>query len=299
MKNLIRSLFSMGLLAVIFFLMALAIFVGSFAAIANLDSFEIVWQRIDALAALEDQVSVSLREMQLGELSYAYALDYGVPFGAELDAVAANADEIEQILDDLVYEGHFSEDLDYFEEDIELFYDFRSLLEQHRSSFDKVIQIYKSGDVDAAIDTILILQEDHDDLQFMLGDLITRLDADRINAAWLFPEDIAFALLGVSVALVAMLLLALAGYRAIAQLTQPVVDLTNAVIAVGGDQYRSELLGKLLKGSGPPGRFARALDAFAHAIDRRDASLKQEIDSLRQQLYESRRRRLKISRPNG
>ncbi|MFN2166841.1 MAG: hypothetical protein ACK2U9_11345 [Anaerolineae bacterium] len=298
MKNLIRSLFSMGLLGWVFLFMALAIALGSYAALSNLDSFEVTWERMDALAALEDQVSVHLREMQLNELYFAYAIDFETPLTDVRDEVAYHAAEIDQILDDLVADGHFTEELDYYPEDIDLLGEFRALLDQHGQSFDEVVQTYESGDVDAAIDDILWLEEENYELQWRLDELVTNLDADRLDAALLFPEDIAFALRGASIALVVMLLLALAGYRAISQLTQPVMDLTNAVIAIGGDRYRPELLGNLLKKSGPAGRFARALDAFAWAIDDRDASLKTEIADLREQLYESRRRRLKISGPS-
>jgi hypothetical protein len=298
MKTLMRSLFSMGLLGLVFLLMALAIFVGSFAAVGNLDSFETVWERIDALAALEDQVSVHLREMQLNELYFVYALDYETPLSDELQKAANHAGAINKVLDNLVAEGHFTAELDYLPEDISLLSEFRALLDQHHQSFNGLVQTYQAGQVDAAISGIVDIQEQNDELQGILDELIASLDADRLYAAGVFPEDIAFALLGTGIALIAMLLLALVGYRAIAQLSHPVVEVTNAVIAIGGDRYRPELLGKLLKKGGPAGRFARALDAFARAIDARDAAFKIEIDNLREQLYESRRRRLKISGPN-
>ena len=297
MKNLLRALFSMGSLGGVFLLMALAVFVGSFAAIGNFLSFETTWQRIDALNALEGDVSLHLREVQLNELFFAYALDYDTPLGDELEAVAYHADEIDLLLDDLEAEGHFSAELDYEAEDIALYDEFRALLDQHRESWAEVVERYDSGDVDGAVEDALARGEEHDELQGVLRELVARLDADRLYAARTLPEDIAFALQGVSAALVALLLLALAGYSAIAQVTRPVVELTNAVIAIGGDRYRPEILGRLLKRRGPAGRMARALDAFARAIDARDAARKGEIDALRKELYASRRRRLKISNP--
>ena len=297
MKNLIRSLLSMGCLGWIFLFMALAIFVGSFAAVSNVIAFETIWQRIEALATLEDQVSTHLREMQLSELYYTYNLDYGLELGENVAEAAGHADQIEQGLEDLVAGGHFSADMGYGEEEIGLFNDFRTLLGEHRQGFEQLAQTSEPGDAAATVEGLIAIQEENGELQGMLDELIADLDADRLEAAQAFPEEISFAILGASVALVAVLLLALVGYRAITLLTEPVVDLTNAVVAIGGDQYRPELLGRMLKQGGPPGRFARALDAFAQAIERRDASLKQEIDGLREQLYESRRRRLKISTP--
>jgi len=297
MKNLLRALFSMGLLGWVFMFMALAIFVGSFAAIANLISFETTWQRIDALDALEGDISMHVREVQLNELFFAYALDYETALSDELDAAAYHADEIDRLLDELEAEGHFTADLDYYEEDIALYEEVRALLDQHRESFAGVVESHAAGDVEGAVAGTLALQEEHEELQWTLHELIASLDADRLDAAQTFPEDIAFALQGVSAATVAMLLLALVGYRVIAQMTRPVVDLTNAVIAIGGDRYRPEVLGRLLKRGGPVGRLARALDAFARAIEERDVTRKAAIGNLREELYQSRRRRLKISNP--
>jgi hypothetical protein len=298
MKNVIRSVLAMGFLGTILVLMALAVFAGSFTATSNLDSLIMTWERISALSTVEDQVSVSLRDMQLSELYFVYGLDYEMGVDDELDTAAALAGDIDLLFDNLIAEGHFTEDLEYEPEAIELLDEFRALLDQHRRSLDELLLTYEAGETGAVVDGVLDIQEDNEALQWMLTELISELDADRLWAAWAFPESAASALLGAGAALIAMLLLALIGYQAIARLTRPVVDLANAVTAIGGDRYRPELLGGLLKSSGSAGRFARALDSFARDLEQRDASLKAEIDELRAQLYESRRRRLKISAPN-
>ncbi|MBN1658407.1 MAG: hypothetical protein JXA93_08410 [Anaerolineae bacterium] len=295
MKHVMASVVSMGFLGLVFLLMTLAVVVGSYAAASNLDSLTVTWERIEALAVLEDDVSVHLRDMQLNELYFVYAIDYGAPVEDEVEMAAYHAGQIDLILDDLVAGGHFSRELDYYPEEIDLLADFRALLDEHRQSFAAVVHAYESGDLEAAIEDALSIQEENDELLSILESMIGNLDAARLEAALVFPEEIAFALLGASVALVALLVLALAGYRAIAQLGQPLVDLTNTVVAIGGDRYRPELPGALLKSGGPAGRFARALDAFAREIEGRDASLKKEIDDLCERLYESRRRRLKIT----
>lgn len=293
-----RSLFSLGQLGWILLLMALAILIGCFTALGNFDNFDIAWARIDALSALEDTVSVHLREMELNELYYVFALEYGTETSSELQSIDEHYTEINQTLDDLAAEGHFTTDLDYYEEDIALLADFRSLLDDHQQTFSQVVQAYTSGDAESAQALMDVSEEENAELQEMLKELGIRLNADLNDAAQTFPQDVSFAIRGISIAVIGMMILVLLGYRAIGRLTLPLLDLTNAVTAAGGDHYNNELLARSLHLGGPPGRFARLLDAFARAIEQRDAGLKAEMVKLREQLYESRRRRLKIARPN-
>lgn len=301
MKNLmtfIRSLFSLGQLGWILLLMALAVLIGCFTAIGNFDAFDVAWGRIDVLAALEDTVSVHLREMELNELYYTYAMEYETTTSSELQTIEQHYTEINQILDELIAEGHFTTDLDYYEEDIALLADFRSLLDDHQQTFSQVVQAYESGDMETAQALSAESGEENAELQATLKILSFSMNADLNDAAQTLPEDISFAIRGISIAVIGMMILVLLGYRAISRLTQPLLDLTNAVTATGGDHYNKELLESCLRLGSPPGRFARLLDAFAQAIEQRDAGLKGEIVKLREQLYESRRRRLKIARPN-
>jgi hypothetical protein len=91
--------------------------------------------------------------------------------------------------------------------------------------------------------------------------------------------------------------LALAGYLVISQHTHPLIALRSAVIAIAGGQYRPELLGTALKTRGSLGTLARALDALHTSLQQHGASKRAEIERLRRELYESRRSRLKLTRP--
>jgi hypothetical protein len=298
MKTLFRSLVSMAQFSLILLLMTFSVLLGGIATIRNFASFTIVWQRSDALEALENRVSTALREMQKNELHYYYTLSYGLSQDNALEQIAANQAQILAILDELAAKGHFTAELDYAEEQILLVDSFRTLLDPHLLTIDQVAQAYLNADEDTALQILEIAQEENFVLEETLKALIAGVDAERNAALQTFPADVAFAVQGISLAIAAMLLLALLGYRAINHLTNPLHELTNAVIAIGGDRYKAELLGATLRQKGPPGVLARRLDEFAQAIQQRDASLKQEISRLREQFYEARRRRLKVSRPN-
>lgn len=303
MKNfitLIRSLFSIGFLGLIFLFMALALFIGAGSAVINFDSFDITFQRIEALSALEDQVSNHLRSMELNEVYYAFAMEYGYDVTDELEQVADHAAQMNQSIDDLMNNGHFSDELSYTYTDdyTQTINEFRDALEQHKLTFQKVVEAYEAEDYENAR---IILQEsanENANLQAILRSIINTVDSERMTAAQEFPSDITIAIQGISIALITILLLALWGYRGIALLAQPVINLTNAVIATGGDKYRSELTDTERKLRNPAGQMARALDSFAKTIEKRDAAQKQEINDLREELYESRRSRLKISGPS-
>ena len=292
----LRSLLSMRLLGSILVLMALAMLLGALAAARGLASFNAAWECVDALAVLEDQVSVTLGQMQIEELSHVFALDYETGSSAGLEAAAHSVDQVDELLAGLADAGYFTAEGGYQDEDIALFEDFRARLAGHRKSWAALVETYGPGDSNEASAGLADLQAEYADLQVMLSELVSRLESDRLVAAQALPGDSALAMTGVSAALVTLLLLALLGYRAVAQLTLPVADLTNAVVAIGGDQYRPELLSH--NAGGPCGHMARALDAFAYAVEQRDAGLKQEIEALREDLAESRHRRLKISRPD-
>jgi methyl-accepting chemotaxis protein len=296
----IRSFFSIGFLGLIFLFMALALFIGAFSTVITFNSFDITFQRIDALSALEGEVSSNLREMEINESYYAYAMEYGTPVTDELEKVNSYAAQVTQTIDSLIAEGHFTAELSYtYTEDYtQMINDFRTALEQHQQTFQQVVSAYQAEDYENARNILQESASENTDLQAMLKDIITLVNAERMDAAQTFPSDIVFAIQGTSIALIAILLLALWGYRGIALLAQPLINLTNAVIATGGDQYRPELTGAERKLRNPAGRMARSLDAFAKATQQRDAAQKQEINDLREKLYESRRSRLKISGPS-
>ncbi len=290
--KMIRSILSLSLLGLILLLMAGAVFLGASAALRTFASFEQVWKNIDALAALEDRASFHLGEMQGQELAYAFANEYETEPGDEPQRAARHLAETSRILDELAAQGHFAAQTATLET-------FRALLDGHRATFEKVVTDYASGDQASAQTGMELAEEQVAGLQDLLAELVAGVDAGRAEAAQALSQEITLAIQMISAAVVATMLLALLAYRAASRLTEPLFDLTNAVIAAGGDQYRPELTAEVIRQGGQAGRFARALDAFASTIERRHAGEKQEIARLRQELYESRRRRMKIARPGA
>lgn len=300
MKNLItflRSFFSMGILGLIFFLIVCVVFLGAVVALRNFDTFNVAWARADVLNVLEDQVSSALHEMQLNELYFVFASRYGTPLTDEAVEMLNYTAEINATLDDLIAHGHFTSRLQYSEIDIARLEYFRTQLDEHQQTFVEMGRAYSRDNPQLVIELMASALEENADLQETLGALIASVDADRTATSQAFMIEITRTIQSIGVAIVVLLILGLWGYWAIARLVQPLLGLANMVIAIGGDQYRPELAERVIKTPGPAGRLASSLDAFAKYVDQRDAGFKQEIDHLRQQLFESRRRRLKLAQP--
>jgi methyl-accepting chemotaxis protein len=93
------------------------------------------------------------------------------------------------------------------------------------------------------------------------------------------------------IALMLLPLLAIWAFLVAGRITQPVLTLTNAVVAIEGDQYRPEILAETGDRRDSLGQLARAVDEMAQAIETREQALETEITELREELYQVRRRK--------
>jgi hypothetical protein len=166
----------------------------------------------------------------------------------------------------------------------------------HRETFEQMVRAYEDENTEEGQALLLQLQEESQSLNSSLQALIRYAERGRLDAVGEFPQDANSGILIATASLTLLLLLALVGYIYVAAATRPLNRLSNAITAIGGDQYRPELLGNILKQAGPAGNLARALDRLAQDQQGQNAGLKIEIERLRQELYQSRRSRLKLFR---
>jgi len=87
-------------------------------------------------------------------------------------------------------------------------------------------------------------------------------------------------------------LLAVWAFSVASRITQPLLSLTNAVIAIEGDRYRDELLAQVIHRRDGLGGLARGIEAMARAVEAREEDLDRKVDELGQQLHEVRQRKL-------
>jgi hypothetical protein len=290
----LKAAFYPSLLSLVMFLMAVAIFITSLMQVSV--PFNSAQERTLVLNTLQDKVAYALASMQIQESYEVYALLYEREESGFIQyAETANA-SIDQEFSNLVAQGHIGSKFPYATDltsKLQIFNDTRAT---HRKTFNEVVSSIKSGSADAAL-VMDQLEKDNQTLNAQLSDLIISVEQDRLAALQDFPENlnrgITFAVIGLAFCLI----LALLGYQVIATTVRPLRSLRNMITAIGGDRYRPEMQGALLKNRGPAGNLARALDQLARSEQERTAGIKKETERLRQELYESHRRRLRVFHP--
>lgn len=139
------------------------------------------------------------------------------------------------------------------------------------------------------LDTFLDTELETNDWQ---RDLITdtEIELDQaIQDMEFFKSFLVWVVLGV---MMVFPLLAVVGFLLASRFTQPLLQIDNSVMAVGGNHYRSALMEDTLRRRDSLGRLAKSVDSMANALKARDAALEKEVDDLRERLQEIRRRKL-------
>jgi len=301
MKNLFlpfKAIFSLGWLGLVLLLLA-----GSILwALDSQESepFDAAQERMTALMGLENDLPQALNQMKLYEARKIFSLEYEQPEDQDYARLAQESDaEVSVILAELEESGHLDSQQDYVTDILPEIEAFNNLRETHRATFEALVSAYMSDDLNQVYDLEDQIETENEDLDIAWRDLVIYAEQDRLTAQRDFPVDINGSILIVTGGLALSLVLALAGFQLIAAAVRPLGTLRNAITAIAGDQYRPEMLSDLLKARGPAGKLARALDQLASAVQQRDSGLKAETERLRQALYESRRRRLKIYHPEA
>ena len=287
----IRAFFSLGWLGLIIGLLALVTLFAAFSQ--SSDPFDAAMERMFVLSELESSVALDLAEMQIQESREIFTLSYGLDSSdaaekaqqadERISLTLAELEEDESFYGDDAYISDLSEDMTAFDE-------FRIA---HRENFEYMVNFADDMTDEDLFDAFYTLEDDNEILTYMLRAIIIGVEQDRLRALGDFPDDANASILIIALALAATLLFALLGYQAIASAVRPLSHLRNTITTIGGDVHRSS---QTLAG-GAAGGLAKALEELARAEQVRNQNAKQEVEDLRQALYESRRRRLKIYQP--
>jgi hypothetical protein len=95
--------------------------------------------------------------------------------------------------------------------------------------------------------------------------------------------------------LVVLPLLAVAAFGIAGRMARPILALSTALTALGGGQYRPELLAETVRRRDRWGELARAIEALAAETSAQEVALRQEVEELRKDLHASRRRKIVFS----
>lgn len=288
----LRAFFSLGWLGLVILLMALAVSLGAFSQ--SSDPFNAAVERMSVLGELESEVALDLAEKQVQESLEFFSLSYGLPsLGAVEKAGLAEA-RISETLAGLEQAESFVGSEEFYRSNRTLqLQEFNQFRTTHREDFEYATSFANELSDEDFFDAIYTLEEGNEMLAFQLRDIVTTVEQDRQLALADFADDITNSILIIVFALVVTFILALFGYQAIASAVRPLIHLQNTITTIGGDVYRP---GKT-SAAGASSQLAKALDSLAQAEQARNQAAKQEIEKLRQELYESRRRRLRVYQP--
>jgi hypothetical protein len=258
--------------------------------------FDAQQERMYVLGVLEDDVQYNLNQMKLNEARKIFMLQYGLTEDQDYASLAEQSDaQAGEILSSLSDEGYFTADEDAYirdsSQELQRLNDLRSV---HQETFRQTVAAFQAEDYEQGSALVEKMQDENEALDKALQALILGVEQDRVHAYRDFPADINLSIYIATIGITAALLLGLIGYQLIAAAIRPLKSLFNITTAIEGDQYRPEVYSELIKKKGPAGDLARALDHLADGIQKRDTTLKSEIEQLRQELYASRRRRLKV-----
>jgi hypothetical protein len=295
--DMLKSPFSLGWMALVMLAMAILVLVG-FQFVFFAPAYDDSLAQMQLLNTLEGELTKNLYEMQKNEAYAIYNIEFGLTaddptdYAALADAKNLAMDEqLANITEDLLANETYGEDL---QTDLQSFHDYRS---QHRQTFSEVIQLYGNPDLTDARDRADDLQGENTELSAALANIIYDVDRIQQQTQKQFPAEANTAITATAISLVGVLLLALVGYQRIGAAVDPLNALTNAIMAIGGGQYRDSLLAGLMKRLGPAGDCARSLDGLAKGLTTRSAGQNHEVGRLKEVLLKSRKRRLKVAQP--
>lgn len=173
-----------------------------------------------------------------------------------------------------------------------------SLLQKDRATvqqdFEEIASTFEEGQAVEAEHLDQVLREEGE-LNQQLDDLVFDAEVALDEQVALSSRAIQRAILIGLIGLILFPLLAVWAFLIASRITQPLLSLSNAVMAAGGGHYRDELLDEVLDRRDSLGRLARAVDEMAEALHGRERAQQEEIDRLRKQLHETQRHKLVLT----
>ena len=290
-RTYIRAFFSLGWLGMVIALMALVMLFAAFSQEST--PFDSAIERTTVLQSMQE-VSLNLAEMQTNQAEEIFSLSYGMESsGAFRQAQQARQRILETLTELKETESLYGDDDFYISDLTTEVNDFEATLSENWQLFDGIIQEFDQINDQQWSDRLFDLQENQEILNLQLSGLILIVEQDRQRALDDFPEDANISIFIVVAAMTFTLIFALIGYQIIAGAVQPLGTLRNTITSIAGDFYHPN--NELPRGAA--NSLANALQQLANAEETRNQNSKQEIENLRQELYETRRRRLKIHQP--
>jgi len=167
--------------------------------------------------------------------------------------------------------------------------------DKHRleEGFTKLITLSKAGQLDLeVIDQVLLAEEGIDQqLEDMVFEAEVAMEEEAITVGVQNQRATMMGLIG----LILFPMLAVWAFLVASRITQPLLTLTNAVVAASGGHYREDLLGETLDRHDGLGKLARAVHLMATAVSEREQQLEVQVRQTIAEMHSARRKKLVLT----
>jgi len=259
----------------------------------------IVWSGLGVIrlaAPLENIYGQTQKRELIADMEF-YLLEqeileqYFVVYFGEDQFVLESYAEAGDALDDLVYPLETEQELWISSQETALLEQWDQNQQAYRQTFAELEVAITDGDWEqveqlqrTSFTQTALMHKQIDDLLFESESALNQAIEQAVQTA---TESIVTGTIG----LILLPILAVWAFLVASNITQPLLALSNAVTAIAGDQFRSDLLLDVSERPDGLGRLAQSVEHLAQLVHDREVALGQKISILREQLYETKRRR--------
>jgi HAMP domain-containing protein len=262
--------------------------------VASTLAFNIVWadsdysyNAITKLMLLEDDLSYSIVNQNIEENYYVYSEGENAeePLESFNEARVGVNSALDELQDDMEYE--------LSDKEFALVGDISDAQQAYVTAFEGIKRIFNTQgrtweDVEAQQ---AVAEQESGRLRNALQELIHEIEAARQTERQTIADDLQSTVRIGVISLILLPFLAIWAFGLASRVTQPVLTLTQAATAIAGDRFRAEELDEIHDRRDGLGQLARSLEHLAQTSQTREAELEAEINNLREQLHETRRRK--------
>lgn len=231
-----------------------------------------------------EEAEIFILEQELAEKDYLLSAD---PSYLDLHK------ELESTTNNYIDEAYSTATLD---KEINALDKLEQLGDDYELNFDQIITAFQAGDRDEAVTlSLTVSDEKFERVHDLVEDLVFYSQAHLLEEIQKADHLVRNAIFTGVIGLLIFPFLAVLAYLNTSRVTQPFLVLINTVLSIKGGRFRPELLGTLPDRFGIFGMLARTLTHTAQQIQESEDILLGEITTLKEQLQESRQKKLVIT----
>jgi hypothetical protein len=283
-----RGKLSLGAFGLILLLVAVIVLSSTLATISMARPFVSAYERQNILGAIQDRLVVRQLRQSVQEMLFILSSYTGEQ---DPSALLVEVDSNRKGFDQELAEVQQQAQSIFSPSELALLDELAAAQGEHRLTFDLLAQAYLSGNKQEADRLEEIVRSEDQAMRQKMQTLSFLVEGNWQADLQEFTGRARNALIIAILGLVLLIILTTWAIYLAGKLTDPLLALTNAVVAIGGGHFRSEMVADVAGRGDALGHFARRLEDLSDVLKKRDDLLENEISDMKQQLYQQRRRK--------